>query len=308
MSLKNHIDGHYIASEVLLIKDYRAYRAYRRKSTDITYFLLVEGTDDERVYSRFISDHCEIMVCYGKRNLKEALECLERWDRRFNRYLGIMDSDFDNLKTNQRRHRNLIPTDGHDLEVMTLKYALDDLLDEYLKGKEKESVDNFKGLLKKRLFALGSKIGYLRMNLYDCEIRDTSTFKIFDFLTVRYLEKLNSKCELSPTDAINVVKDNYPKFDESQIPIRKLKKELKKLRKENADNLCHGKDMIEILYVIFPKLTEKYFGKEIGLPNRGYFKKQLFETFDQPHFKKTRLYKQIKEWEANNKPYLVLKE
>lgn len=304
MSLKDHIDGYYIASEVLLIKDYRAYRAYRRKSTDITYFLLVEGTDDERVYSRFISDHCEIMICYGKSVLKEAIKCLEQWDRSFNRYLGIVDSDFDSLKTNQRHHRNLIPTDGHDLEVMILKYALDDLLDKYLKRREKEPVDNFKGLLKKRLFALGSKIGHLRMKLYDCGIRDTS----FDYLTFHYLKHLNSKCELSPIDIIAVVKARCPNFDESQIPIRKLKKELKKLRKENADNLCHGKDMIEILYVIFPKLTEKHFGKEIGLPNRGDFKKQLFETFDKTHFKKTRLYKRIKEWEANNQPYRVLKE
>lgn len=290
-----------------------SYHSKSRKTNDKTCFLLVEGTEDKRVYSRFISEaHCEIRDYGGKDKLKEIIKCLNQMNFRgsYNRYLGIMDSDFDNLRINQRRRNlilNLIPTDGHDLEVMILTYALEDFVDDQLTSKNIRSDNKFKGLIRKRLFALGSKIGYLRMKLYDCEIRDTSTFKIFDFLTDRYLKKLNSKCELSPTDAINVVKHNYPKFDESQIPVRKFQRELKELRRTgNTVDLCHGKDMIEILRVIFPKLTKKHFGKEVGLPDD--FKELLFETFDQLHFKKTRLYKQIKKWEANNQPYRVLKE
>lgn len=293
-SLRDHIDGHYIASEVAL------YLAYRRKSIGITCFLLVEGWYDEHVYSQFVSKaHCEIMRCDGKRNLIKAIKYLERWIRRFNGCLGIIDADFDALKGTPI-HPNLLLTDGHDLEVMILgTNALDDLLEEYLKGKNKRSVDKFKSLIRKRLFALGSKIGYFRMKLYACGIKDSRTLQS---LTFCYLNHLNSNCELSLTDAISIVKAECSEFDESQIS----KRELEKLRRRYARHLCHGKDMIEILREIFPKMTEKHFGKKIYL--KPHFDKQLRRTFDQPHFKKTQLYQQIKEWEANNQPYRVLKE
>jgi len=266
---------------------------------DITSFLLVEGTDDKRVYSQFVSAaYCEIMVCDGKSNLKGVIKCLEQWDKNFNGYLGITDSDFDILEGNRIRS-NQILTDGHDLEVMILNTtALDDLLDEHLKDKNTRSVNKFKGLIRKRLFALGSKIGYLRMKLYDYGMRDAATF---NSLTFRYLKHLDSNCELSLTDAISVIRASFPKFDESQIAKRKLKK----LRKTHTPHLCHGKDMIEILSAIFPIMTEKYFGKKIHL--KSGFDKQLRRTFDQSVFKKTQLYKQIKEWEANHQPYRVLK-
>lgn len=294
-SLKDHYDSIYIAGELVCERDY---------TWDKTCFLLVEGKDDKKVYSKFVSEaSCKIITCNGRPYVKEVIKCLKRSKWRSNRYLGIIDSDFDVFRSRSIPHDpNLVPTDGHDLEVMILKtQALEYFVDMQLADKDKALVNEFKSSIRRcLLFDLGPLIGYMRKELYDYGIRNPQKLNC---LTARYLKNLDSDCKLSLPKAISITRASFPKFDESQLSIKK--KEFRRLKRTRRLHLCHGKDMIKILRVIFPKMTEKHFGKKIYLRD---VKKQLFETFDQPHFKKTRLYKRIKEWEANNQPYRVLKE
>ena len=92
--------------------------------------ILVEGGDDEKVYGEFIDgDKCEIVICQGHRNARDALGKLE--GRTIWGILCVVDADFSAFIAQNGQSPNLLQTDDHDLEVMLFKSrAFDKVLGE----------------------------------------------------------------------------------------------------------------------------------------------------------------------------------
>ncbi len=257
--------------------------------------LLVEGRDDKLVYKKFVSkDDCEIIDCHGKENLKPAIDSLDGTES-IKGYLAIKDSDFDIFDGCSLSH-NLMLTDGHDLEVMIMTTeALEHVIEVRIQGETEDRVNTFKSLIRARLFELGSVIGYLRFVSCRCSWG-------INIQTGRFLQHLNSDCKLSLGDAINELKTTHPEIDKSQI----RSTEFKELSASHSHHLCQGHDMELLLSKIFSKIAKKHFRKKINLGSD--LSDRLFLAFGQTLFQTTLLYKRIKEWEANNQPYRVLKE
>lgn len=85
-------------------------------------FVIVEGTDDEKFYGRFLDDKkVEFYVsesCYYVVKILEELNGKELFD---NRLIGIKDADFDHLFVKTYPHlSNLFVTDKHDMELLSI--------------------------------------------------------------------------------------------------------------------------------------------------------------------------------------------
>lgn len=298
-------EAYRIASDVKLVVDCSDYRAQRRKSLAATSIVLVEGSDDERIYSKFISkEHCQVWACGGKTVIMHIVGLLEAWQPNLRGYLAITDRDYDSFHQRGVR-RNQIKTPGHDLELMILgSPALELLLDDYLQNENQQAVSSFKTAFRKQLFHLGAKIGYIRMVVHEhCRANDIKDYNsLCDRLTWTCLNLLDAAGNLHYRQVQDNLRQRLPNVDAARISKGRLKKTK---RRHKIDDLCHGKDMLEIARALFSRMTKLHFGQPYDLrPDLG---AQLFDIFSLPHFIGTQLYQDIKSWESANWPCRVLK-
>src|SRR5215831_13485985 len=78
--------------------------------------VLVEGTDDVRVYGGFVDlTLCKVVPGYGRARTLESLAILE--GAGVNGIVALIDSDLDRIHDTLPAGENVIATDGHDLET-----------------------------------------------------------------------------------------------------------------------------------------------------------------------------------------------
>ena len=93
-------------------------------------FLVVEGKDDVRFWTRWRHKTCEIVNGEGKRNVTGVAKRLDV--QCVNGVLGIVDDDYDSLMGLTLGSDNLVATDAHDLECLLCRSsALDAVLAEF---------------------------------------------------------------------------------------------------------------------------------------------------------------------------------
>ena len=238
------------------------------------------------------------MLCQCKVAREEGDEKLIGAIKKHNQHnkkgiLAIKDSHFDKLVA-RTLPPNVLTTDGHDLEAMILgTSALEDFAGSRLIGKDDSKVEEFKSLLRTRLFEIGGLIGYVRF-----KSKHRNWAKEIHVQTI--LQTLNASCELSMQDVISLLKQSNPDLDETIFS----QKELQELKGAFLPDLCRGHDMVDILSRIFAKLSIIYFGKTTQ-PGKQ-LARQLFAIFNPQHFASTNLHKKISDWQEDNKPYKVL--
>ena len=103
-----------------------------KRAVDNRSVLVVEGSDDRKLYERFVSKgQCKVFPVWGKANVAAVIDSLS--NSHFEGMLGIVDSDFDRI-IHDRPHdvdSNIVPGDYHDLETMMIRSsALDVVLQE----------------------------------------------------------------------------------------------------------------------------------------------------------------------------------
>ena len=304
--IKVEVDSIYIATDVMMTVQYRSKYRRKRNLLDSFCILLVEGTDDAQIYRNFIDKtNCEIQICEGKHRIDEVVEFLSQWDKGFRGFLAIKDADYDALD-GKAVHSHEVFTDGHDLEVMILvSDALEVLIDALLERKIDGSHKNFKADFRKKLFNLGSRIGYVRHKVRTyCKGNGIGNWGILcDQLTVELLDLLDNRLDLdfNRVHALLQQKPGLLEFDVSEIN----SKDYKRLRPKHNNNFCHGKDMREILRILIPKSTKIRYGRDMSRNDRFVWE-TLFESYDKSQFRSTQLFQDIKSWENKNPPLRVL--
>ena len=276
-SLKDFEDAQHIADTLLFDKDH---------AQDKT-ILYVEGDDDEFVYKQFICEQqCEIIVQDGDCRLVNAIKMHNQENR--SGYVAIKDNHFDVLLEHPVP-KNILTTDGHDLEVMILRSkALENVIDVRLRGEDKEQqerVIDFKSALRDRLFRLGSIIGYLRFK---------SCINSWGITIVvgRFLQHLTTDCELAFRVAVKEFESCFSEVDTSQLD----SEEFEKLYSRHPQHLCRGHDMVFIFSQIFKRMTKLYLKQEYNPGND--LAERLLLTFNETHFRATQLYQQILDWQS----------
>lgn len=94
-------------------------------------FLLVEGSSDYRLFSRFTHQSgCSIIVCEGRENLLSAITILE--DKKFYKAVGFADKDYSDVVGYPHYSGAVVFTDENDLDLQILRSsALSRVLFEY---------------------------------------------------------------------------------------------------------------------------------------------------------------------------------
>ena len=274
-SLKDFEDAQHISDSLLFDRDQANGRI----------ILYVEGDDDEFVYRQFICEsQCEIVVQDGDNRLENAIKMHNQENR--TGYVAIKDNHFDVL-LERPVPKNILTTDGHDLEVMILRSeALDNVIDVRLRGKvRQERVIEFKSALRDRLFRLGSIIGYLRFK--SCIGSWGITIE-----AGRILQHLTTDCELAFKVAVKEIESRFSDVDASQLD----SEEFEKLYSRHPQHLCRGKDMVFVLSQIFDRMAKLYLKKEYK-PGRD-LAERLLLAFNDTHFRATQLYRQILDWQS----------
>lgn len=123
-------------------------------------FLLVEGPEDKRFWSRWIDDRtCSAIISGGKINLLGALRRLDAAELRG--VLGVADADLDRLRRTVRPSPNLAWTHAHDLEATLIhlgaaRAVVQELGDpERLDAFEREQATTLEAALLDRALAFG---------------------------------------------------------------------------------------------------------------------------------------------------------
>lgn len=265
-------------------------------------FLVVEGKSDEKFFKKFLNfDVCGVSNIGSDdkdrdSNKKKVLDFIEKQNRKHKEYyLGIVDADFEHILHKDKVPPNVIVTDCHDMEMLTLKSQPDmnsiyaELANPMLiKKYEEENSKIFIESIIDIAFEIGicklvciNRNQYSRLNTQNLDYRD-----FVDRMLNIDIDKL----------ILQVVRGNPGKgvseFDISnQISSEKEKK-------HDRYQICCGHDVTNILELCFSQYGLG-FGNENCL-NTSRIESLLRTAYTSESFKKTDMYKKILEWEEKN--------
>ena len=259
-------------------------------------YVLVEGSNDFRVWSKFKSDMCKIVISHGKEKLVAKLRFFNRRYPHWRNVAAIVDPDFwllensDELKT-----KNLLYDDVPSLELtLVASPALETVL---LNTLPVDVTPSYGKQLRDNSLRLAADYGYFR--LLDYRRREYN----LSFNQVSFDEVIDS--ESLELDEISIAASlTY----QSKLSESDLLEQIKVLRQEIAADIkiCRGHDVLDIMAFLIgldPDLSDKA-KKQTRSNELG---RALRMAYDFTYFIATTLYRRIRDWEALNSPYKILK-
>ena len=256
--------------------------------------LILEGSTDSRVYSKFINgNECKIIVASGKWCAISTLMILKN---SMDGVIAIVDADFWKIINICPISSNIFLTDTHDLETMICcSNAIDGIETEFCQSRKiRKLMKSFKDTITELVLP----IGYLRwlcsVYRYNYEMK----FNGMDFNNFLNL----SNFTISIDNLINELKTNSAiHLDKEAI----IKSELNQhLRSKPFDcwQICHGHDYVKVLS-LFIINHGNHRGKNLTY---DIIDGIIRFNYNLLSFQKTTLFRDMKKWEQNNPPYIIL--
>lgn len=251
-------------------------------------FLLVEGPDDSRFFRPRIDSSCEIVICGGKLNVLGALARLDQ--RSLPGMVAVVDGDLDALTGRMITRQNCFVLDAHDLECMLLRSpALDSVLAEYGEPSRIQAFE-IRGLsVRDALLHRGLPFGRLR---WAADCRGWS-LKV-DSLRARFVD--GRGWTVNQTGLIEAVSQD------GSISAEILQDTLAELPSADPWSICHGHDLLDILVVGLKGVL----GSTKSVDHHQ-IARVLRQAMDSVDFASTAIHQQLRDWEQENQPYVVLK-
>lgn len=247
-------------------------------------WILVEGEHDCNIYPKFF-DKDKTKVEYisgGKIALTKALEVLSKETQQV---LGIQDADFLHLNKLYPQVENLFYTDYHDIEMTMLSFedVRNNLLTEYQLRNKQQTI--WQNVLEEALY-----VGYIRW------YNDINDNKI-NFRGVGYdkiAELVDEKLKLQKPLLLATLNQRSPN-KERILTDETVNTFIETNSTDDSMNLCSGHDAAAFLSLIIGSRTTPK-GVETAL--------RL--SFNIQHFSKTKLYKQLQEWQNQNSFQIII--
>lgn len=270
------------------------------------YYLIVEGSKDYKLYSKFFNKNWKIKEAFGCENVKSVLNILS--SRGFNQKIGIIDSDFNNILNTKCNIDGLFYTDDHDIEVMILKTkALDDVLNLFCKNDKIEGFIKLNGKsILETILNLSQEIGYLKLanKIYNLglvfkpENPEGNQIKYKDFISEKTLSFLGTESLIK--SIINYSINKTSKKLDKDIIYNKLLE----TRKKSYDTyqLVNGHDLTNILYILIKKILRS---NTKMLNDFNCVEDSLILAYNMEYFKETKLYKDLLEWSESNNIHIM---
>lgn len=246
-------------------------------------WVLVEGEDDGKIYPKFFdASKAKVEYVNGKTSLIEALEILTQETKQV---VGIADADFLHLNKLYPRVKNLFYTDYHDIEMTMLSFedVRNNLLTEYqLQDKQQ--------IIWQNVLEEASYIGYIRW------YNDINDNKI-NFSGIGYgkiADLVDEKLKLQKPLLLDELNQRSPN-KERILTDETVNTFIETNSTDDSMNLCSGHDVAAFLSLIIGSRTTPK-GVETAL--------RL--SFNIQHFSKTKLYKQLQEWQNQNSFQIII--
>lgn len=270
--------------------------------------VIVEGCADQLLYTTILDiTKCLVITAYGKNNAIQALQIL--LTENTPGVMGLVDDDFDSLEERNLRSANLAVSDTHDLETLLfVASSMDKLLNTLLLPEKREYLFVLCENVRKKIIELGSPIGYIRWLFQKENV-------LIDFRNVSFRAFIDPRRLTVDVDAC--VGEILSRNGGCRISKQDIQKRLPELIKSapNPWSLCRGHDLVKILLLILPQLLSSYapsnkdearvYFEQIQqkIPTEARLTEQLIMCYEQDEFRKTNIYKDIKQWENRNSPY-----
>lgn len=248
--------------------------------------VFIEGDDDYRIFQNLISaDGCILIPSTGKTNALGAVQLLrkEGWKG----VIALVDKDFDELSGVDVSGPDSVVTDEHDAELMIIRSpALQKLLVEHDLGNTADD-------LRRDLLNAARPVGYLRWISIQKNLRlnfDDLTFE--EFVDTKTLEVSLDQCLEA------VIRNTRG----CRVNRGALEAELRAKLGGSHDlwHVCCGHDVVALLAI--------HVGLHCNLRvHPPMMARSLRLAFEFSHFKLTRLYAAITEWEQRNAGWRILR-
>ena len=285
-------------------------RAHRRKSNRLlardllsgkintTYtYVLVEGSDDFRAWSKFKAEMCQIVIAEGKDKLVAKLRHFNTKYPHMRNVAAIVDPDYwllenaDELQTD-----NLLFDDMPSLELTLISSpALNTVLVNTIPV---DVATSYGEQLRNRALRLSTEYGYFR--LLDYRHREYNlSFNQVSFDAVIDYESLE----------LNAIRVAESLVTFSELSASKLLEHIEELRREVAADirLCRGHDVLDIMACLMefdPELS----GKAKIQTRSSELSRALRMAYEFAYFITTQLYRRIRKWEAEHNPFRIVQD
>jgi hypothetical protein len=257
----------------------------------------VEGGKDAKCFAKFVDSRaCRVIPAHGKDNVIEAVAILTA--DRIHGVLGVIDTDFWALEETLISAPHLLQTDSHDLETMLLESSAADHFVNELGSHEKIAAvcQANDGDFRPFLFRSVTDLAYLRW----ASLQHNHALTFDDLPFSDFLDRATLMPRLN--DMIRCV---INKSQAHALSVSSLASEIASLRNpsHSYSQLCCGHDVVRALGVALQKM--------LGNRNSGEVTPEIIErelrlAYQAEHFRRTRLYQSIKQWETSNSPYVIL--
>lgn len=241
-------------------------------------WILVEGEHDCKIYPKFFDkDKTKVeFINGGKAALTQALKVLSEETEQV---IGIQDADFLHLNKRYPQVKNLFYTDYHDIEMTMLSFeeARINLLTEYQMQDKQEAI--WKNVLEE-----ASYIGYIRWynDINDSEIN----FKGLKYGGMIGLD--SGKIHLIKSQLLEEL-NKRSKNKKEHLTEELIARFIEEKNTNDSLNLCNGHDATDLFSLrLGGKISANSFVKDLRL------------SFTNEQFRRTKLYKQLQEWENQN--------
>ena len=257
--------------------------------------LVVEGSDDCKLYGRFVANlQCKVFPVSGKENVIAVIDLLS--NSQFEGVLGIVDADFDRIIHGQLENTNpnIVQGDYHDIETMMIhSSALDVVMQEFGSPDKLSRLSSSPrdlllraalpiGALRLTSARLGLNLRFDGLNLEKC--MDTNTFVAdLEALVVTVLQR-SQRQDLS--------------VEELVISVNTLLNS-----RHDPLELCVGDDLVDALRLGF---RQQFASKKATEVANERLKESLRMAFSREEFFNLGVVDQVREWERKSAPYTVL--
>lgn len=297
----------YIGPDRLATKAQMLRTEFRRRNRSSGTCLLVEGQTDSVVfYPWIVHDTCYLVPTDGKRNALDTLHKLETSN--FTGVLAIIDADYDRHNGVTYASPNIVVTDTNDMETMlatspALKKLLTQLLPvdklSYLEGFAKDVID--------KAIELAASIGKVRLHSMLCNLSLT-------FERIRYEALIDVRA--LRVDEDRLVSEIH-KRSNTPVSLSNLKTDLRGFSGHGTQliELCRGHDVTEILVIVIKTKLQQYVQSTDAeqrvrgiAESRLVLERNLRMCYEYEHFRSTKMYRMIRDWEASNPQFSVLQQ
>ncbi len=261
-----------------------------------TLIILVEGFNDDKVFSKFLADpETEIICSWGKENVLSATNILE--EQNIFGFLAIVDADFWHIDGHPPISENVLVTDHHDVEMMMMKSrSFEHFVTEVCSKAKLSAFLKSHGVtdIREILINLALPLGCLRRYALLSDI--SLCFEGLKFST--FIEK-----ETLGLDLERMVKSVLYLTKNPGLHLKEIVQHLIHMVQNLSDDpyhICCGHDVIAILGVGLRKC--------IGSKSKEAASQQMLESalrlsYDSKCFRDTQLYAAALRWSERNAPY-----